>query len=69
MAVSPSRHGNGAARPRQAARRFLSFMHQGKDVRRDLVRRVRDGIAAGLYENDLKLEVALDRLAAELRRI
>jgi hypothetical protein len=67
MAVSPSRHGNSAARSRQAARRFLSFMRQGKDLRRDLVRRVRERIAAGYYENDLKLEVALDRLARALR--
>src|SRR5688500_8766524 len=70
MEVSPSRRrGAPDVHPGLCcARRFLSVMRRGKDVRRDLVRRVREGITAGHYENDLKLEVALDRLITELRR-
>jgi hypothetical protein len=62
----PSRH-DAAHRARSEtdralAERLLSDAKAGRDVRAFKVGRVRAAIEAGAYENDLKLEVALDRL-------
>jgi hypothetical protein len=45
---------------------FLAALRAGADVRDRKVRRLRAAIRSRAYENHLKLEVACDRLAAEL---
>ena len=45
---------------------FLAALRAGADVRDGKVRRLRASIRASAYENHLKLEVACDRLVAEL---
>jgi hypothetical protein len=45
---------------------FLTALRAGADFRGRKVRRLRAAIRAGAFENRLKLEVASDRLAAEL---
>ena len=45
---------------------FLAALREGADFRDRKVRRLRAAIRAGAFENQLKLEVATDRLAAEL---
>jgi hypothetical protein len=45
---------------------FLAALRAGADVRDRKVRRLRAAIRAHAYENHLKVEVACDRLAAEL---
>jgi hypothetical protein len=52
---------------RALAERLLSDAKAGRDVRRGKVRRVRAAIEARSYENDLKLEVALERLQDRVR--
>ena len=67
MSNPPSPHGSSAAR-RNVARRSLALLRAGTDVRHDLVRRVRERIRAGSYENELKLAVAAERLMRDLPR-
>ena len=45
---------------------LLAALHAGTDLRHRKVRRLRAAIRARTYENRLKLEVASDRLAADL---
>ena len=45
---------------------FLAALRAGADFRDRKVRRLRAAIRAGAFENRLKLEVATDRLAADL---
>ena len=45
---------------------FLTALRDGADFRGRKVRRLRAAIRARAYENHLKLEIAGDRLAAEL---
>ena len=45
---------------------FLASLRAGADVRDRKVRRLRAAIRAGAFENQLKLEIASDRLAADL---
>ena len=45
---------------------FLAALRAGADFRDRKVRRLRAAIRAGAFENRLKLEVASDRLAADL---
>ena len=45
---------------------FLAALRAGADVRDRKVRRLRAAIRAQAYENHLKMEVACDRLAAEI---
>ena len=52
---------------RALAERLLSHAKAGGDVRAAKVRRVRAAIEASAYENDLKLEVALERLQDMVR--
>ena len=51
---------------RAAAAKMLAALRDGADVRRRKVRRLRGAVRAAAYENPLKLQVALDRLATEL---
>ena len=45
---------------------FLTALREGADFRGGKVRRLRAAIRARAYENQLKLEIASDRLAADL---
>lgn len=45
---------------------YLAALRAGADFRDHKVRRLRAAILASAYENQLKLEIACDRLAAEL---
>ena len=49
------------------AERLLAAANAGADVRREKVRRVKAAIGEHAYENDLKFQVALERLCAGLR--
>jgi hypothetical protein len=51
---------------RAAAARMLAAIRQGADVRKRKVRRLRGAVRAAVYENPLKLHVALDKLADDL---
>jgi hypothetical protein len=45
---------------------MLQILQSGGDARRRKVRRTRAAIRTGVYENELKLQVAIDRLAHDL---
>jgi hypothetical protein len=45
---------------------MLLALRHGQDVRRRKVRRLRGAVRAAVYENPLKLHVALDKLADDL---
>ena len=47
-------------------RQFLDALRNGADFRDRKVRRLRAAIRAGAFENQLKVEIATDRLAADL---
>ena len=47
---------------RALAERMLCSLRHGGDVRRQKIRRIRDKVQSGLYENELKLTVAVERL-------
>ena len=51
------------------ARAMLRRLKSGKDLRRAKIRRVKAAVRAVTYENDLKIDVAADRLAGELNRL
>jgi hypothetical protein len=48
--------------------RLLGKLKEGDDVRRRKARRVRAAIRVGVYENDLKFKVAIERMVSELSR-
>jgi hypothetical protein len=45
----------------------LSQTRESAEIRQDLVNRVRQEIAAGVYDTDEKFEIALDRLLDSIR--
>ena len=45
---------------------MIDKVHEAPDVRQDRVSAIRAQIAAGTYETDAKLEIALDRLLDEI---
>src|SRR5688572_1679420 len=51
---------------RALAERLLAAARAGKDVRADKVRRLRSAIDEGAYENNLKLQVALERMLSRM---
>jgi len=48
---------------------MLDRLKRGRDLRGAKVRRVRRSVREHSYENELKLEVAVDRLARDIDRI
>jgi hypothetical protein len=66
----PSRaHDADDDRPsRQVNRRLLCLLQRGDDVRHEKVSRLRGAIEAGGYDNDLKLQIALDRLIESIEQ-
>ena len=52
---------------RAFAQQLLARLREGEDVRKRKARRVRAAIKVGVYENDLKLKIALERMVSELR--
>ena len=65
LATAPSQ-GRSAA-DREAARQMLEILKQGADFRSRKVRRLRGAIHADKFENELKLDIALDRLVEHLK--
>jgi hypothetical protein len=51
-----------SAADRELAHRMLAALKAGDDIRQRKVRRLKAAIKVRAYENDLKLEVAVDRL-------
>jgi len=51
---------------RALAERLLRALRNGGDVRRQKVTRIRTKVRSRTYENELKLTVALERLARSL---
>jgi hypothetical protein len=51
---------------REEAERMLGLLKSGRDVRRPKIRRLRSALRSSQYENDLKLEIATDRLLREM---
>jgi len=51
---------------RQLAAAMLGLLRQGYDLRSRKTRRARGAIRANRYENELKLQIAADRLIDEL---
>jgi hypothetical protein len=52
---------------RAYAQQLLTRLKEGEDVRKRKARRVRAAIKVGVYENELKFKIALERLVSELR--
>jgi hypothetical protein len=61
--------GRASAAPEERAlvASMLRRLQTGRDVRQAKVRRLRRAIAAEVYENPLKLDVAADRMAEEVQ--
>ncbi len=61
-----------ATRPRrtradkQAAQHLLAVLRAGGDARITKIKRVRQSVRARSYENELKLSIAIERMAREL---
>lgn len=51
---------------RAIAQQLLARLKEGEDVRKRKARRVRAAIKVGVYENELKFKIALERLVSEL---
>jgi hypothetical protein len=51
---------------RAAAKRFMSLIKAGADTRVKKIKRIRQSVRTRSYENELKLSVALDRMAQDL---
>jgi hypothetical protein len=51
---------------KQSAAKMLGLLRRGGDLRSRKARRLRAAIRVGGYENDLKLQIALERLIEEL---
>jgi hypothetical protein len=61
----PSRWQRGSSE-RRAAACMLKRIRAGLDRRTRKVRRVRAAIRVGVYENDLKLHIAIDRMLGDV---
>jgi hypothetical protein len=55
-----------AALPQELVRALLARLREGHDARHRKIRRLRAAIKVGCYENNLKLQVALDRMLREM---
>jgi hypothetical protein len=53
-------------RDRALVQQLLTKLKEGNDVRKRKARRVRAAIRVGVYENDLKFRIALERLVSSL---
>jgi hypothetical protein len=51
---------------KQSAAKMLRLLRTGGDLRSRKARRLRASIRVGGYENDLKLQIALERMIEEL---
>ena len=68
MAVSTVNHSEPTRTPKErtAAAMMMQRLLSAKDVRKPKVRRLRAAIRRGIYENELKQQVAIDRLIGEM---
>ncbi len=51
---------------RETAQHLLAVLKAGGDARITKIKRVRQSVRARSYENDLKLSIAIERMAMEL---
>jgi hypothetical protein len=51
---------------RTLAKRLLAMLKAGSDTRKTKVRKLRRSVRSSSYENDLKLTIAMERLARDL---
>lgn len=61
-----SNQSNGRPVSRSLIRTLLGRLKEGRDLRRAKVRLVKRSVREQSYENELKLQVAVERLAREL---
>ena len=59
---SPSRRPSRTSKVPAGTQPWLDRLRSNSDVRSDMVKRIRRSIRAGHYENELKLQIALERL-------
>jgi hypothetical protein len=68
--MSNSRSKHSLASPRRAtcqtAEHLLAMIKNGRDTRAAKVKRIKAAIEARTYENNLKLQIALERLLRDL---
>jgi hypothetical protein len=50
----------------QAMLTMLRLIHEGADVRAEKVRRIRELLVAGMYENAMKIQIAGERAIADM---
>jgi hypothetical protein len=55
-----------AAADRKLAAAMLALLRDGADLRRRKSRRLRGAIRARIYENDLKFQIAIDKMVKDL---
>lgn len=67
IAHTPAPKKRRSRNDRAFAQQLLARLKGGEDVRKRKARRVRAAIKVGVYENDLKFRIALERLVSELR--
>jgi hypothetical protein len=58
---------SGRAKEQRVIEAMLGLLRAGADIRGSKVRRVRRSVRSRTYENRLKLEVAIERLARAFR--
>ncbi len=51
---------------RTLAKRLLAMLKAGSDTRKTKVRKLRRSVRSSSYENDLKLTIAMERMARDL---
>jgi anti-sigma28 factor (negative regulator of flagellin synthesis) len=57
-----------SSRRKKAVETLMRILRASGDVRKRKVGKVRRAIRAGAYENDLKLQIAIDRMLEEASR-
>lgn len=66
LASEASRGRSYTESERGSVAEMMAKLRRGDDVRTDKVERVRGGLSVGDYENEMKLDIAVDRLLDEL---
>jgi hypothetical protein len=51
---------------RRSVAEMMARLRRGDDLRADKVERVREALSVGDYENEMKLDIAIDRMLDEL---
>ena len=64
--LPPPKPGTHTADDQATADRLMQLLKAGADARPAMINRVKGSVDTSTYENDLKLTIAVDRLAREL---